>query len=195
MSVSRKENGSLVKKAGRALVDLALNRNSNKSIANSAVSDCLLDGIGNTNEKFRFGTDGQGNYGYIKKVGGADTFFPFKASLEYVTLSKTNAINSSSYIYTDSIDTNSDSTKFVKVDGYADVYSHSAGTSCTIVAQGSNDNTTWSNIKSTSFVRNRQSSASGSTGWIPTTYRYLRAGGNGGSDGNVNSTLTIESYF
>lgn len=79
MSVSRKENGSLVKKAGRALVDLALNRNSNKSIANSAVSNCLLDGIGNTNEKFRFGTDGQGNYGYIKEVEGADTFFPFKS--------------------------------------------------------------------------------------------------------------------
>lgn len=86
MSVSRKENGSLVKKAGRALVDLALNRNSNKSIANSAVSDCLLDGIGNTNEKFRFGTDGQGNYGYIKEVGGADTFFPFSGHVDETVL-------------------------------------------------------------------------------------------------------------
>lgn len=86
MSVSRKENGSLVKKAGRALVDLALNRNSNKSIANSVVSNCLLDGIGNTNEKFRFGTDGQGNYGYIKEVEGADTFFPFKSELQETTL-------------------------------------------------------------------------------------------------------------
>lgn len=78
MSVSRKENGSLVKKAGRVLVDLALNRNSNKSIANSVVSYSLLDGIGGTNDVFRFGTDGQGNYGYIKKVDGADTFCPFK---------------------------------------------------------------------------------------------------------------------
>lgn len=39
MSVSRKENGSLVKKAGRALVDLALSLTSNNAVANSAVSE------------------------------------------------------------------------------------------------------------------------------------------------------------
>lgn len=38
----------------------------------------LSDGIGGTTDTFRFGTDGNGEYGYIKKVGGADTFFPFK---------------------------------------------------------------------------------------------------------------------
>lgn len=38
MSVFRKENGSLVKKAGRALVDLALSLTSNNAIANSAVT-------------------------------------------------------------------------------------------------------------------------------------------------------------
>ncbi len=38
----------------------------------------LSDGIGGTTDTFRFGTDGSGEYGYIKKVGGADTFFPFK---------------------------------------------------------------------------------------------------------------------
>ena len=39
MSVSRKENGSLVKKAGRALVDLALSLTSNHAVANSAVTN------------------------------------------------------------------------------------------------------------------------------------------------------------
>lgn len=38
MSISRKENGSLVKKAGRALVDLALSLTSNNAVANSAVT-------------------------------------------------------------------------------------------------------------------------------------------------------------
>lgn len=38
----------------------------------------LSDGIGGSTDTFRFGTDGNGEYGYIKKVGGADTFFPFK---------------------------------------------------------------------------------------------------------------------
>jgi hypothetical protein len=41
------------------------------------INDNLTDGIGGTSDKFRFGTDGNGNYGYIKKVAGADTFFPF----------------------------------------------------------------------------------------------------------------------
>lgn len=38
----------------------------------------LTDGIGGTSDTFRFGTD-NGQYGYIKKVGGADTFFPFSS--------------------------------------------------------------------------------------------------------------------
>ncbi len=37
----------------------------------------LTDGIGGTTDQFRFGTN-NGVYGYIKKVGGADTFVPFK---------------------------------------------------------------------------------------------------------------------
>lgn len=41
MSVFRKENGSLVKKAGRALVDLALSLTSNNAVANSAVTNQL----------------------------------------------------------------------------------------------------------------------------------------------------------
>ena len=43
------------------------------------IDDNLTDGIGGTTDKFRFGTDGNGNYGYIKKVEGADTFFPFSS--------------------------------------------------------------------------------------------------------------------
>ena len=39
MSVSRKENGSLVKKAGRALVDLALSLTSHHAVANSVVTN------------------------------------------------------------------------------------------------------------------------------------------------------------
>lgn len=44
------------------------------------INDNLTDGIGGTTDKFRFGTDGNGNYGYIKKVAGADTFFPFNGA-------------------------------------------------------------------------------------------------------------------
>ena len=43
MSVSRKENGSLVKKAGRALVDLALSLTSNHAVANSAVTEAITE--------------------------------------------------------------------------------------------------------------------------------------------------------
>lgn len=39
MSISRKENGSLVKKAGKALVDLAFSLTSNKAVANRVVSE------------------------------------------------------------------------------------------------------------------------------------------------------------
>lgn len=39
MSVSRKENGNLVKKAGRVLVDLALSLTSNNAISNAACSE------------------------------------------------------------------------------------------------------------------------------------------------------------
>ena len=45
----------------------------------NSINDNLTDGIGGTSDKFRFGTDGNGNYGYIKKVSGADTFFPFSS--------------------------------------------------------------------------------------------------------------------
>lgn len=43
MSISRKENGSLVKKAGRALVDLALSLTSNHAAANSAVTEAITE--------------------------------------------------------------------------------------------------------------------------------------------------------
>jgi hypothetical protein len=52
------------------------------------INDNLTDGIGGTSDKFRFGTDGNGNYGYIKKVAGADTFFPFKPALTDKNASK-----------------------------------------------------------------------------------------------------------
>lgn len=51
----------------------------------SELNDNLTDGIGGTTDKFRFGTDGNGNYGYIKDVGGADTFFPFKVTESFNT--------------------------------------------------------------------------------------------------------------
>ena len=41
MAIGRKENGSLVKKAGKTLVDLALSLTSNNAIANSAVTSRL----------------------------------------------------------------------------------------------------------------------------------------------------------
>jgi hypothetical protein len=53
------------------------------------INDNLTDGIGGTTEKFRFGTDGSGNYGYIKKVSGADTFFPFRVDFVPLTTSYT----------------------------------------------------------------------------------------------------------
>ena len=37
MAVFRKENGSLVRKAGKALIDMALNANSNNAVANKVI--------------------------------------------------------------------------------------------------------------------------------------------------------------
>ena len=51
----------------------------------SSLNDNISDGIGSSSDKFRFGTDGNNNYGYIKKVEGADTFFPFKSAPEFIT--------------------------------------------------------------------------------------------------------------
>ena len=45
----------------------------------SEINADLSDNLGGTTNTFKFATDGSGNYGYIKKVGGADTFFPFKS--------------------------------------------------------------------------------------------------------------------
>jgi hypothetical protein len=59
------------------------------------LNDNLTDGIGGTTDKFRFGTDSNGNYGYIKKVEGADTFFPFKSGGRWEKITK--AINGSSW--------------------------------------------------------------------------------------------------
>ena len=47
----------------------------------------LTDGIGGTNDTFRFGTN-NGEYGYIKKAGGADTFFPFNKASKSQTKSQ-----------------------------------------------------------------------------------------------------------
>lgn len=38
--------------------------------------------MGGTSDKFQFATDGNGNYGYVKKVSGADTFFPFSGAVK-----------------------------------------------------------------------------------------------------------------
>lgn len=56
-------------------INLLLPKLSNVGQLNSALSDEL----GGTTDTFQFSTDGNGNYGYVKKVGGADTFFPFSA--------------------------------------------------------------------------------------------------------------------
>lgn len=45
----------------------------------SQINADLSDNLGGTTNTFKFATDGSENYGYIKKVGGADTFFPFKS--------------------------------------------------------------------------------------------------------------------
>lgn len=41
MAVFRKENGSLVRKAGKALIDMALNATSHNAVANSAVTTAI----------------------------------------------------------------------------------------------------------------------------------------------------------
>lgn len=57
------------------------------------INDNLTDGIGGTTDKFRFGTDGNGNYGYIKKVEGADTFFPFSGEVDGEIYIPTNVVS------------------------------------------------------------------------------------------------------
>ena len=42
MSISRKENGSLIKKAGLGIIDNILNKFSNNAITNSAVSEGMI---------------------------------------------------------------------------------------------------------------------------------------------------------
>ena len=44
----------------------------------------LSDNLGGTSDTFKFATDGDGNYGYVKKVEGADTFFPFSKGAQLV---------------------------------------------------------------------------------------------------------------
>ena len=51
------------------------------------INTALTDSIGSSGDTFQFGTDGSGNYGYVKKVGGADTFFPFKSNNHTATKS------------------------------------------------------------------------------------------------------------
>lgn len=58
----------------------------------NSINDNLTDGIGGTTDKFRFGTDGNGNYGYIKKVEGADTFFPFNNEVDGEIYIPTNVV-------------------------------------------------------------------------------------------------------
>lgn len=60
MSISRKENGSLVKKAGRVLVDLALSLTSNRAIANSAVTRQI-----SANDNIFKAAYQNGKYGFI----------------------------------------------------------------------------------------------------------------------------------
>lgn len=53
MSIFRKENGSLVKKAGAALVDLTLNANSTNAVSNSAVTAAITQ-LNNDLDGFMF---------------------------------------------------------------------------------------------------------------------------------------------
>ena len=46
------------------------------------LNSSLTDGLGGSSDKFQFATDGNGNYGYVKKVLGADTFFPFSGLIK-----------------------------------------------------------------------------------------------------------------
>ena len=46
------------------------------------LNSSLADSMGGTSDKFQFTTDGNGNYGYVKKVSGADTFFPFSGKIK-----------------------------------------------------------------------------------------------------------------
>lgn len=90
MSVSRKENGSLVKKAGRVLVDLALSLTSNNPPANRVVTQNLNQKV----TKFS-GTDSGNTYVTVDqiaydetnkklglKVNGADTVIPFSGEIK-----------------------------------------------------------------------------------------------------------------
>lgn len=69
------------------------------------IDDSLTDGIGGTTDKFRFGTDGNGNYGYIKEVEGADTFFPFSSGIKYTRIAKnittSNTPSARTYTFTE----------------------------------------------------------------------------------------------
>ena len=101
MSVSRKENGSLVKKAGRAVVDLALSLTSNHAVANRVVTENLNQKV----TKFS-GTDSGNTYVTVDqlaydetnkklglKVNGADTVIPFSSGSEIIYLGTGTSFN------------------------------------------------------------------------------------------------------
>lgn len=68
----------------------------------STLNNDLTDKLGGTYDTFQFSTDGNGNYGYVKKVNGADTFFPFREIAKVGTYSDNATINVSTYKATNS---------------------------------------------------------------------------------------------
>ena len=74
-------NATNLNKMDKGIADLTSEVNSVASDM-SNLNSSLQDSMGGTSDKFQFATDGNGNYGYVKKVSGADTFFPFSGKLK-----------------------------------------------------------------------------------------------------------------
>ena len=82
------------------VVDVVESNNMNP-VTSNAVADHLVDQLGGTSDTFKFATDGNGNYGYVKKVAGADTFVPFKSGSSAAWI-KLGGTHNTGYTYEDS---------------------------------------------------------------------------------------------
>lgn len=78
----------------------------------------LGDNLGDTSDTFKFSTDGNGNYGYVKKVGGADTFIPFKKGEFEETTLWINSSPTSTFSSTNTIILSQDITDFDYISFY-----------------------------------------------------------------------------
>ncbi len=162
--------------------------------ANNSIRYVNTNGVPNTNsDTYSVTSNG------TKDMGATNNYRYVSVSVPMQESSNTNSNGMGGgghrTCYTSVIDTANTFTKLAKVSSTVSAPSHTSSTTNTITLQGSNDNSSWSNIKSITFDRGRgASNVTGATEYTVATYRYLRGYGDSGSDGNETGSLSISVY-